>query len=64
MRWEGPEDGEGKGEGEGEGVGASGLGLGDGEVTAACCGPAHDNRMARQTITSAVDRLIAVTQFA
>ena len=60
MRW----DGIGDGEGEAEGDGASELGLGDGEVTAACCGPVHDNSAARQTIKSAVDRLIAVTQFA
>jgi hypothetical protein len=59
MRWTGIGDGEGEGDGEGDG--ASGLGLGDGEVTAACCGPAHDHSVARQTMTSAVDRLIAVT---
>jgi hypothetical protein len=60
MRWEGGGDGEG----EGDGDGATGVGLGDGDVTAACCGPAHDNSVARQTITIAADRLIAITQFA
>ena len=40
MRWAG---GGGVGDGEGESIAGEGLAEeGDGEVVAACCGPAHD----------------------